>query len=123
MDLFQQEARRTDRPGIPLGIWLSDIGLFLAWTCALALTLAAILASALTAWRFGADLGCTRPFPVVEGPFAHYPVWAVITIAAQTGAFFLKRWVAKQPPRVPATAASGGAARSIATSEAAAAAV
>jgi hypothetical protein len=113
----------TDRPPIPPGSWLSDIGLFLAWTCGLSLTLAAILAGAVTVWRFGADLGGTRPFPVMEGPFAHYPVWVAITVGTQTAAFFLKRWVAKQPPRVAATATSRDAVRSITRSEAATAAV
>jgi hypothetical protein len=62
----------------------------------LALTLMAVLAGALGAWRLGVDPGWTSPFFVAGGLFSRYQLWFAFAIGAQASAFILNRWVAKQ---------------------------
>jgi hypothetical protein len=71
----------------------------------LGLTLIAVLAGALGAWRLGADPGWTRPFFVAAGLFSRYQLWFAVAIGAQASAFILNRWVANQVINVPALAA------------------
>lgn len=71
----------------------------------LVLTLMAVLAGALGAWRLGADPGWTGPFFVAGGLLSRYQFWIAVTIGAQTSAFVLNRWVAKQVEDVPAIGA------------------
>ena len=71
----------------------------------LALTLIAVLAGALGAWRLGVDPGWTSPFFVARGLFSRYQLWFAVAIGAQTSAFTLNRWVANQVIDVPAIAA------------------
>ncbi len=71
----------------------------------LALTLLAVLAGALGVWRLGVDPGWTGPFFVAGGLFSRYQLWFAFAIAAQTSAFILNRWVAKQVIDLPAMAA------------------
>jgi hypothetical protein len=62
----------------------------------LVLTLMAVLAAALGAWRLGVDPGWTGPFFVAGGLLSRYQLWFAFAIGAQTSAFILNRWVAKQ---------------------------
>jgi hypothetical protein len=71
----------------------------------LLLTLLAVLAGALGAWRLGVDPGWTGPFFVAGGLLSRYQLWFALAIAAQTSAFSLNRWVAKQVIDLPAMAA------------------
>ena len=71
----------------------------------LALTLIAVLAGALGAWRLGVDPGWTSPFFVAGGLFSRYQWWFAVAIGTQTSAFILNRWVANQVIDVPAVAA------------------
>lgn len=71
----------------------------------LVLTLMAVLAAALGAWRLGADPGWTSPFFVATGLFSRYQLWFAVSISAQGSAFILNRWVANQVVDSPATAA------------------
>jgi hypothetical protein len=71
----------------------------------LLLTLLAVLAGALGAWRLGVDPGWTGPFFVAGGLLSRYQLWFALAIAAQTFAFSLNRWVAKQVLDWPAMAA------------------
>jgi len=71
----------------------------------LALTLIAVLAGALGAWRFGVDPGWTSPFFVAGGLFSRYQLWFALAICAQTSAFILNRWVSNRNLDVPAVAA------------------
>ncbi len=58
----------------------------------LMLTLVAVLAGALSAWRFGADLGWTEHFLIAGGLFSHCQLWLAVAIGGQTLAFILNRW-------------------------------
>jgi hypothetical protein len=69
------------------------------------LTLLAVLAGALGAWRLGVDPGWTSPFFVARGLFSRYQLWFAVALGAQTSAFTLNRWVANQIIDVPAIAA------------------
>ena len=71
----------------------------------LVLTLMAVLAAALGAWRLGVDPGWTGPFFVAGGWLSRYQLWFAFAIGAQTSAFILNRWVAKQAADLPAIAA------------------
>jgi hypothetical protein len=71
----------------------------------LALTLLAVMAGALGVWRLGADPGWTGAFFVAGGLFSRYQLWFALAVAAQTSAFILNRWVAKQVIDLPAMAA------------------
>jgi hypothetical protein len=71
----------------------------------LALTLLAVVAGALGVWRLGVDPGWTGPFFVAGGLFSRYQLWFAFAIAAQTSAFILNRWVARQVIGLPALAA------------------
>jgi len=71
----------------------------------LLLTLIAVLTGALGAWRLGVDPGWTGPFFVAGGLLSRYQLWFALAIAAQTSAFILNRWVAKQVIGLPAMAA------------------
>ena len=105
------------------GSGLPDIVVFLVWVSGLAFTLIAILSAAMTAWRLGADPGWTQPFFITDGLFSRYPAWIVISICAQTAAFFIKRWASRQNASVRVLATSGRRSLSIAPSEAVTAAV
>jgi hypothetical protein len=65
----------------------------------LVLTLTAVLAAALGAWRLGVDPGWTGPFFIADGWLSRYQLWFAIAIGAQTSAFILNRWVAKRVTR------------------------
>jgi hypothetical protein len=69
------------------------------------LTLLAVLAGALGAWRLGVDPGWTSPFFVASGLLSRYQLWFAVAIGAQTSAFILNRWAANQVIDVPALAA------------------
>ena len=71
----------------------------------LVLTLLAVAAGALGVWRLGVDPGWTSPFFVAGGLFSRYQLWFGLAITAQTSAFILNRWVAKQVIDLPALAA------------------
>ena len=60
------------------------------------LTLIAVLAGALGAWRFGTDLGWTEHFFIAGGLFSHCQLWFAVAIGGQISAFILNRWVANQ---------------------------
>jgi len=62
----------------------------------LVLTLVAVLAGALGAWRFGTDLGWTEHFFIADGLFSHSQLWFAVAIGGQTSAFILNRWTANQ---------------------------
>lgn len=71
----------------------------------LALTLLAVVAGALGVWRLGVDPGWTGPFFIAGGWLSRYQLWFGLAITAQTSAFILNRWVAKQVIDLPALAA------------------
>jgi hypothetical protein len=79
-------------------ISLRSSGLFVASVSmsGLVLTLVAVLAGALSAWRFGADLGWTEHFFIAGGLFSHCQLWFAVAIGGQTLAFILNRWAANQ---------------------------
>ena len=79
-------------------ISLRSSGLFVASVSmsGLVLTLVAVLAGALSAWRFGADLGWTEHFFIAGGLFSHCQLWFAVAIGGQISAFILNRWVANQ---------------------------
>ena len=68
----------------------------------LVLTLLAVLAAALGAWRLGVDPGWTGPFFLAGGLFSRYQLWFAVAIGAQTSAFIINRWVANQAIDLPA---------------------
>jgi hypothetical protein len=68
------------------------------------LTLTAVLAASLGAWRLGVDPGWTGSFCVTSGLLSRYQSWFAVAIVAQTSAFVLNRWVAKQVIALPAMA-------------------
>lgn len=70
----------------------------------LLLTLLAVLAAALGAWRLAADPGWTSPFFVNSGLLSRYQLWLAVAIGAQTSAFILNRWVANRISDSPVTA-------------------
>jgi hypothetical protein len=70
----------------------------------LVLTLIAVLAGTLGAWRLGVDPGWTSPFFVGSGLFSRYQLWFALALGAQTFAFVLNRWVANQVVDLPALA-------------------
>ena len=113
----------TNHPGIRWGSWFLELTIFLTWVGGLIFTLISILAASMTVWRLGADPGWTRPFFLEDGVLSRYPAWIAITIAAQTGAFILKRRVAVQAsaPRIAASSEPGP--RTVPAPRAAAAAV
>jgi hypothetical protein len=56
------------------------------------LTPAAVMASALGAWRLAADMRWTAEFGISSGLFSHWQVWLVCAAALQTGAWALNRY-------------------------------
>jgi len=70
----------------------------------LLLTLVAVLAGVLGAWRLGADRGWTSPFFIADGFLSRYQLWFAVAIVAQTSASMLNRWVANQPEDLPSFA-------------------
>jgi hypothetical protein len=71
----------------------------------LLLTLLAVLAAAMGAWRLGVDPGWTSAFFIASGLLSRYQLWFAVAIGAQTSAFILNRWVAQQLIDAPALAA------------------
>src|SRR5579871_4083193 len=70
----------------------------------LVMMLIAVLAGVLGAWRYCADLGWTTSFFIADGMLSRYQVWFACSIAAQTAAFTLNRWMTYQnldPPGHP----------------------
>ena len=59
----------------------------------LALTLVAVLAGMLGAWRLGADAGWTSGFFIASGLLSRYQLWVAVAISAQACAFILNRWL------------------------------
>ncbi|HLJ48159.1 MAG TPA: hypothetical protein VKU01_19225 [Bryobacteraceae bacterium] len=57
------------------------------------LTPVAVLAAALGAWRFGADLGWTSHFVITSGLLSHWQAWFAVAIAMHTTARNLKKWL------------------------------
>jgi hypothetical protein len=60
----------------------------------LLLTLVAVVAGGLGAWRFGADAGWTNTFFVADGFLSHWQVWGAFAIGVQACACTLNRGVA-----------------------------
>lgn len=60
------------------------------------LTLVAVLAGVLGAWRLGADPGWTNDFFITDGLLSRYQLWFTLAIGAQMSALNLNRWVANQ---------------------------
>jgi hypothetical protein len=73
----------------------------------LVMTPVAVLAVALGAWRFGADLGWTTRFFIVDELLSRYQSWLAVAAGAQTSAFLLNRWVARQDSDVSGGRPSG----------------
>ncbi len=71
----------------------------------LGLTLVAVLAGTLGTWRLGVDPGWTSPFFIANGWMSRYQLWFAVAILAQTSAFILNRWVARQAVEAKALAA------------------
>ena len=80
-----------DSPSVYSGLFVTSVSM-----SGLVLTLIAVLAGALGAWRFGTDLGWTEHFFIVGGLFSHCQLWFAVAIGGQTSAFILNRWAANQ---------------------------
>ena len=64
----------------------------------LLLTLVAVAAGAVAAWRFGVDTGWTNSFFISGGFLSHWQVWLAFAISAEVSAYILSR----TPGRTPA---------------------
>ena len=70
----------------------------------LLMSLIAVLAFVLGAWRLGADRGWTSRFLIADGFLSRYQLWFAVAIIAQTSARILNRWVANQHEDLPSLA-------------------
>jgi hypothetical protein len=65
------------------------------------LTPAALMAFALSFWRFGADVNWTGRFAIADGLFSHWQVWGALGIVLQAGAIALNRYGRGNAPGAP----------------------
>jgi len=57
----------------------------------LLLTLLAVVAGSISAWRFGADAGWTNAFFISNGVWSHWQVWCAFAAGSQAFAYTLHR--------------------------------
>jgi hypothetical protein len=56
------------------------------------MTPATVMAYVLAGWRISADFKATGEFPITEGFFSHWQVWAVAAAILHLGAILLNRY-------------------------------
>jgi hypothetical protein len=84
------QVKQKRRPGRRSALALSAL-----------LTPAALMAFALSIWRFGADMNWTGRFAISDGLFSHWQVWGAMGIVLQAGAMALNRYGRGDDPRTP----------------------